>query len=316
MTTPIHKARFASADLPFYFFIQALANAEEEVQSLKAELKEVERQRDNYKTLLAKTNSELGLAQAYAQMSRATGQAAARGIDADIRVGKASLKESSSSAVEVLVKRSRGSDKGNAPARRQRSSRENDVSSSPSDTVANIKVLINAGIENRAEDGGKSRQESISGLEKRSKRSVISPSRIIPGTAMWGTNGSKALAVGTGAHVSGKIQSESAVAVAASSSSKRLRTLASGTRLKDDEYCGRTTVKGEVWPRRLRDREGITRKKLGDGVDVIDLEEESVSDGEELSKGAVGSSSSAARDKRDCEDQSASDSDDAPSMFF
>lgn len=59
------------------YFIQGLANAEEEVHSLKATLKDAEGQRDKYKSQLAKTNSELTCSEAYAQMSMATGQKAA-----------------------------------------------------------------------------------------------------------------------------------------------------------------------------------------------------------------------------------------------
>lgn len=58
------------------FICQGLANAEEEVHSLKATVLEVEAQRDHYKGLLAKTNSELETSQAYAQMSKVIGHEA------------------------------------------------------------------------------------------------------------------------------------------------------------------------------------------------------------------------------------------------
>lgn len=54
--------------------VQALSKAEEEVQSLKVNLKEVEGQRDKYKRYLEKTNADLELPPAYAQLSRAMDQ--------------------------------------------------------------------------------------------------------------------------------------------------------------------------------------------------------------------------------------------------
>lgn len=102
-------------DVVFYVvcFIQGLANAEEEVHSLKTALKDAEGQRDNYKSQLAKTNSELTCAEAYAQMSMATGQTAA------------SSKKSSAATANVddptlmppPSKRPRETEKGKTPAR-------------------------------------------------------------------------------------------------------------------------------------------------------------------------------------------------------
>ncbi|CAN0443686.1 unnamed protein product, partial [Ectocarpus sp. 12 AP-2014] len=53
--------------------VKGLANAEEEVFSLKAKAGELERQRDHYKALLARTNSELDISRAHAQISEALG---------------------------------------------------------------------------------------------------------------------------------------------------------------------------------------------------------------------------------------------------
>ncbi|CAM9616443.1 unnamed protein product, partial [Ectocarpus sp. 13 AM-2016] len=53
--------------------VKGLANAEEEVFSLKAKAGELERQRDHYKALLARTNSELDVSRAHAQISEALG---------------------------------------------------------------------------------------------------------------------------------------------------------------------------------------------------------------------------------------------------
>lgn len=95
----------------FLFHLKGLASAEEEVHSLKAALTEAEGQRDNYKSLLAKTNSEVTSAEAYAQLSMATGQTAA------------SSKPSSAAAVDDAavmpppLKRPREAGKGKAPAR-------------------------------------------------------------------------------------------------------------------------------------------------------------------------------------------------------
>lgn len=49
--------------------VKGLASAEKEVQMLKTSLRQVEEQRDNYKHLLARANSELLSAQAYTQIS-------------------------------------------------------------------------------------------------------------------------------------------------------------------------------------------------------------------------------------------------------
>ncbi|CAN0179104.1 unnamed protein product, partial [Ectocarpus fasciculatus] len=56
--------------------VKGLANAEEEVFSLKATAGELEEQRDHYKALLARTNAELDVSRAHAQISEAIGEPA------------------------------------------------------------------------------------------------------------------------------------------------------------------------------------------------------------------------------------------------
>lgn len=103
-----------------------MANAEEEVQALKAALKEAEGQRDNYKSLLAKTNSELKSAQAYAQMSKAVEPAASTlnaasgsklGTTEDFLVSQSAAKQTRGAV---------GAGKGKAPGRRGKQQQSSD----------------------------------------------------------------------------------------------------------------------------------------------------------------------------------------------
>ena len=92
--------------------LQGLANAEEEVQALKASLKQVEGQRDGFKTLLAKTNSELKASQAYDQLNKVVGQ------ESETTATEASSTTKAVAAAEGVVA-AQPPGKGRAPGRQE-----------------------------------------------------------------------------------------------------------------------------------------------------------------------------------------------------
>lgn len=100
-------------------FIQGLAGAEEEVHALKASIQEAVGQRDQYRAALAKMNSELKAAHAYAQMSKVAGEGAVPsermvGEREDDAIAQPPVKRKKGGAAVGKGKRSRGVETSNA----------------------------------------------------------------------------------------------------------------------------------------------------------------------------------------------------------
>ncbi|CAN0042662.1 unnamed protein product, partial [Scytosiphon promiscuus] len=145
--------------------VKGLANAEEEIHSLKATIEEVNAQRDHYKGLLAKTNSELDTSLAYAQVSKAIGERAgvaeASAAAATAAAAAAPSSAAASSAEDGPTRRrsanrvggKRGGDggggpskgKGKAPARQPRQEREGPSGAEPAIPVSTSAAGANGG---------------------------------------------------------------------------------------------------------------------------------------------------------------------------
>lgn len=302
-------------------YVQGLANAEEEVFSLKAKAEELERQRDHYKALLAKTNSELDVSRAHAQISQALGEPAGSsssgggaggGDDATIR--RSARKGGGETAA--------AGGKGKAPARRSQRRRPGDgtearaTSGGDSDggSVGDSPPAAAAAAKNNNGGGGNSRGSST--VWRGARIAVPEGGGAAAGRGSSRKREARPPAAAAAATIGGGVAAASAAASTRAGSNKRPReametaadargrdqpgSVIGGDNTKDVEEEEEGGRQGEGADGVSSAAEGGIGRRQGDGV------------GDRGGRGADGSDGGGGGG----DPESDYDSDNAPSMFF